>query len=150
MRKLPKRETIYHIYNRGNHKELICFDLDDYAELYGLIQRYFGSKYFDLISFCIMPNHFHLLVIQKAGYKISKSMHMITYKHAKYINKKYGFKGHLFQGFYKYRTVLSSTYFNKLVQYIRDNPKELTVGSLFIQEQNDYLISYYNIILQTK
>ncbi len=150
MRRVLKREYIYHIFNRGNHKGIICLDFEDYARLYGLVKRYFDQRNFDLISFCIMPNHFHLLVVQKRDYKISKSIQMITSKYATYINKKYKLIGHLFQGRYGYKTVLGPTYFNKLIKYIRDNPKKSRVRSHFIHEENIFLIDYYNFILRTK
>ncbi|HHX99744.1 TPA: hypothetical protein GX533_03685 [Candidatus Dojkabacteria bacterium] len=142
---------ICHIYNRGNRKDLICFDKDDYDSLLNLINRSFNSLYFDVISVCIMPNHYHLLVSQIHNKPIWQSMHRIGTLHAKYINKKYGLTGHLFEDSYKCKEIKDCTYFKKIVNYIRDNPNELKdrADVSFRLQENKFLQDYYIIHLSS-
>jgi len=142
---------ICHIYNRGNRKDLICFEDEDYDYLLSLINSSFNSRYFDVISVCIMPNHFHLLVSQVYSRPIWQSMHKIGTRHAKYINKKYGLTGHLFEDSYKCKKVEDFPYFRKIVNYIRANPKELRDGpnATFRLQENKFLQDYYKILLSS-
>ena len=54
--------TFYHIYNRGNNKRLIFYEINDYERLVKRVLEY--EKEYDLIvyAYCLMPNHYHLLV----------------------------------------------------------------------------------------
>lgn len=139
---LPK-DTIYHIYNRGNRKEKICFNQEDYETLQSLFYYYFDKRFFDLISFCIMPNHFHLLLSRIGDSKIEKAMQLIDGRYTKYINKKYGFVGHLFQGRYRKKKVTSLHYFSTLLIYIKKNPTEIEGFYTYLYKENEMLIKYY-------
>jgi putative transposase len=55
--------NIYHVYNRGNNKEPIFFKSDNYSYFLSNINRYV-IPHCDLLAYCLMPNHFHLLVMQ--------------------------------------------------------------------------------------
>jgi putative transposase len=57
-------DNLYHIYNRGNNKQLIFFRPDNY--LYFLKKvRHFILPFCDILNYCLMPNHFHFLVSVK-------------------------------------------------------------------------------------
>ncbi len=78
-------------------------------------------------------------------------MHRIGTRHAKYINKKYGLTGHLFEDSYKCKKVEDFPYFRKIVNYIRANPKELRDGpnATFRLQENKFLQDYYKILLSS-
>jgi len=147
--KNTKQHKICHIYNRGNRKELICLEQVDYDVLFNLIQRSFDQYNFDIISICIMPNHFHLLVVQTGRISISKPMHNIGTKYPQYINKKYELSGHLFQDSYKCKEVSDFIYFRKIVDYIHKNPNKVRVGGdiSYRLYENKFLQDYYNVLL---
>ncbi len=139
----PQKDTIYHIYNRGNHKEPICLSSVDYYVLYKLIYNSF-FKYFDLISLCIMPNHYHILVVQKGNVSIPKAMHNISMKYTQYVNKRYCLSGHLFKDNYQYKRVARYEYFRKITKYIRENPSKTKT---YLFRENTFLINYYDLLL---
>ena len=103
----------YHIFNRGNSKQEIFHDHEDYFRFMGLLYasnsennfRIFGLNREESLydfergkqivfigSYCLMPNHFHLLITQveeKTDKNISKFMQKLTTAYAMYYNKKY-------------------------------------------------------------
>lgn len=79
-----------------------------------------------LASFCLMPNHFHLLVYEKDPGGIARYMQRILNAYTKYINTRYKKSGHLFQGPYQAVHVGSNEQLLHLSSYIHRNPRELT------------------------
>ena len=72
-----------------------------------------------------MPNHFHLLVIQKKDKGITDFMRKIGTGYTNYFNTKYDRVGHLFQGNFRAKIVQKDEYFLHLVNYIHLNPVEI-------------------------
>jgi REP element-mobilizing transposase RayT len=123
--RIPKlyKNATYHIYNRGVLKTKLYKDDSDYKFfIYKL--AFYKKKYdIDLISFCLMPNHFHLLVRSEFNEKnISYFMKSLQQSYACYFNKKYKGSGHVFQGSYKNKIIKSQRYLGKIIQYIAENP----------------------------
>lgn len=59
-----EKDTLYHIYNQGNNKKRIFFNRDNY-ELFIHKIKYYILPYSDILAWCLMPNHFHLMVLVK-------------------------------------------------------------------------------------
>ena len=141
-----KNKQILHIYNRGNRKELICHGKKDYIFLYNLINFHFIQNHFDLICFCIMPNHYHILAIQKGNVRIDKVMQKIGARYTKYFNSKYSLSGHLFQGNYKSKVVSNFIQFKIVSIYIMENPKKVGLRNEFpVLFFNPTLLDYYSL-----
>ncbi len=137
----------YHIYNRGTDKRLIfqsATDYDRFSELlYAAnerqsislkeIKRKFNSVYeFErseqlvaIGAYCLMPNHFHLLVTPLVEDGISKFMGKLTTGYSMYFNKKYDRSGVLFEGRFKAKWANSDEYLKYLFSYIHLNPVKL-------------------------
>lgn len=153
----------YHIYNRGNNKQLIYNNKRDLARLLLLFiylqspvclknisrlttnfshfvqnlvlhkmndevkeeKKIIELRYIELISFVLMPNHFHLIVreLEKGG--ISKYIHRTLVAYTKYFNKKYESSGHLFQGTYQAVHIKDDEQLLYLSAYIHRNPREI-------------------------
>jgi putative transposase len=98
------------------------------------------NKYVKVINFCIMPNHYHITLqeVQEGG--LSKYMHRLAGSYSKYFNKKYNTNGHVFQGPYKYKPVLTDEKLLYLSAYIHKNPRELRSST---KKYNDYQWSSY-------
>ena len=136
----------YHIYNRGNSKQKIFNDESDYFRFMGLMyvcnqQENFkidnlkkGENLFDLEkdtllvnigAYCLMPNHFHILITQMEDGNISKYIQKLTTAYVMYYNKKYKHTGGLFEGKFKSEHADSDRYLKYLFSYIHLNPIKL-------------------------
>jgi REP element-mobilizing transposase RayT len=98
-----------------------------------------------------MPNHYHVLVAIKKRKDLSVWMREIGRNYTIYMNRKYSLVGRIFQGPYQKKKIDDFIYFRTLVQYMRDNPKEL-LYSKHLSEliENRKLIEYYDFFLVTK
>jgi len=115
----------YHIFNRGNRKELIFRDRKDY-ETFKCFMFYYKKYYrFKIHGFCLMPNHFHL-VIETGKYtlEIPRYMQRFMTTYSMYINHKYHLVGRLFQSPYKAREIDGTSDFFNIKKYLRNNPVE--------------------------
>lgn len=143
---LKKTNALLHVYNRGNRKEEICRDEKDYIFLHNLAKHLLNSSGFDVLSFCVMPNHYHILCIQQGVIHISKVMQRLGSAYTKYFNKKYKLSGHLFQGTYKSKIITNEMQLKIVIKYIIDNPSDIGLPNnyphLFL---NQDLIDYYTL-----
>jgi REP element-mobilizing transposase RayT len=114
-------ESYYHLYNRGVNKETIFFEPDNYAFFLHRLRERFTPEAADVVAYCLLPNHYHLLVHVKAG-NLPAMMQSFTMSYAKAINQRYGRVGPLFQGRFKGRLVDRDEYLLHLSCYIHLNP----------------------------
>lgn len=84
-----------------------------------------GSSIVDIASYCLMPNHVHLMIREIDYGGISTFMQRLGTAYAMYFNKKYARTGALFEGKFKAKHVDSDAYFRRLFNYIHANPAEL-------------------------
>jgi putative transposase len=124
-------KNLLHIYNRGNRKQMICKDLKYYSFLYNLIKHSFRVGSFDLLSFCIMPNHYHILAQQQGPSNIGAVMQKIGCGYTKYFNIKHSLSGHLFQGTYKYKPVTNYYQLKIISTYIKENPQNINLPTRY-------------------
>ncbi len=145
--KIYVKGGIYHIYNRGIETRDIFLDEQDYKIFlyylksfltpldeqskppigirYGHKNNFTIYKEIYLFAFCLMSNHFHLLVKQSTERAISEFMKRLSNAYTEYFNKKYPRVGPIFQGSYKAALVEKEFYFLHLSRYIHGNPREL-------------------------
>ena len=81
----------------------------------------------ELISFCLMPNHFHLLVFEKTEGGIAKYMQRVLTAYTKYFNVRHQKSGHLLQGSYKSVQIEDDRQLMHASAYIHKNPNELAL-----------------------
>jgi len=164
--KLYLTNSYYHIYNRGVEKRKIFQDDQDYKVFLSYLKIYleppkkqektefkinntvfrgvkrplnnFNSK-IELIAYCLMTNHFHLLVYQKSEKAIEFFMRSLGTKYSQYFNKKYERVGYLFQGTYKAALVENDNYLFHLSRYIHLNPFKETPSKDVYSSYADYL-----------
>lgn len=117
-----KPNGIYHIYNRGNRKKKIFFTERDFLRFKNKLDFYALDFNIETIITCLIPNHFHLEILQKSQKTISDFMQRIGLSHTKYINVKYDLVGHLYQGKFQSRQIRTYQDFLKTSQYIINNP----------------------------
>jgi len=146
---------IYHVYNRGVEKRNIFEDKQDYGVILKYLKEYLSpppkpedlktifnlrggtfkgirrqpknyNKQVELMAYCIMPNHFHLLIKQNTDRVMIDFLRSLLTRYSIYFNKKYDRVGKLFQGHYKAVLVTEDNYLLHLSRYIHLNPSEYT------------------------
>lgn len=95
----------YHVYNRGNDRGRIFDDESDYFAFIKKMKSLAFDHLIDIPVYTLMPNHYHMIVLQNPGGKLSKMMGALATSAAKRYNLKYGHIGHLFQGPFRYKYV---------------------------------------------
>lgn len=142
---------IYHTFNRGVEKRRVFLDKKDYTYALRILKYYlfktlplsfskysdlsfnqkinYESSYFrlenqqvDILSYCLMPNHFHLLIKELLENGISKFMANFSNSYTKYFNLKETRVGPLFQGTFKSVYVESDNQLINVSRYIHLNP----------------------------
>jgi len=143
----------YHIYNRGIDKRLIFNSEKDYkrfivllyvvnssypVNLDGILNREhkkydevfginIGENLVSIGAWCLMPNHFHILIKQEIDGGITKFMKKLSTGYAMYFNKKYERQGALLGGPFKSKLIgEDDNYMRQLFAYIHLNPLELS------------------------
>lgn len=137
-RKIYLEKTHYHVYNRGVNKRRIFLDSEDYSVFLNLLKRYLsrrpqkdvkGREYpwlyngIELQAFCLMPNHFHLLVYQLEETALMTLIKNVCGSYTSYFNKKYNRVGPLFQDRFKASMITADSYLHHISRYIHLNPK---------------------------
>jgi len=112
---------LYHVILRGNGGQKIFYDNEDYARLYLLLQEGTARFTYQVHAFCCMSNHIHL-AIQIGDMPLSKIIQNLSFRYTRWINRRKGRIGHLFQGRYKAILVEQESYLLELVRYIHLNP----------------------------
>lgn len=158
-------EGIYHIYNRGVEKRNIFEDPQDYKVFLRFLKealspppnkediltsitvqgqtfkgiprqpKNFHQK-IQLLAYCLMPNHFHLLIKQTSAKTINEFMQALITRYSIYFNHKNKRVGTLFQGRYKGTLVSEEPYLLHLTRYIHRNPK--AIGMDIIDTYSSY------------
>lgn len=144
---------IYHAYNRGVNKSILFHDDQDYRVFLHLLKYYLSpieslgknhplagvvgitivrprplanlEKDIDLLAYCLMPNHFHLLLEQHTIDGMTKLMRRFMTTFALYSNARHHRVGYLFQSRYKAALIDSDAYLLHVSRYIHTNPLDL-------------------------
>jgi REP element-mobilizing transposase RayT len=144
---MPRRPRIeiagyYHIINRGVEQRVIFKEPADYEYFEELMCFYAKSYGITLHNYCLMTNHYHLLIeIQEEN--LSKFMRQLNMNYAIYFNKKNKRTGHLWQGRFKSWYVTDEAYLYTLMLYIEQNPLKANM----VTTLEAYPYSSYNYFL---
>ncbi len=145
----------FHAFNRGNNYQDIFLDEEDYKFfILKMKQNIFPEEglkrmkllpanSFSLLSYCLMPNHFHLLLRQNEKYTAQQLLLRICTSYSKYFNKKYSRVGHVFQDRFKQVDVYDKNQLLWLHAYINLNP----VLDKIVEQPEKYKWSSYNEIV---
>ena len=112
----------YHLINRGCNRESIFKCEADYLELINRIKSSNHNSLVKIISWCLMPNHYHFLVQQNSDKPASSWIRYIFNGYAQYFNKKYKRTGTLFEGRVRPKLITSNDYLFQVITYIHLNP----------------------------
>lgn len=148
-------DEYYHLYNRGNSKQKIFLNKEDYYHFIKLLYICDSESKFvfresivepkidafdfergvplvSILSWVLMPNHFHIVLIshrsdlwEKGINPITEFMRKLSTAYVMYFNKKYERSGGLFEGAFKSRHIGEENYFNYIFSYVHLNPIKL-------------------------
>ena len=141
---MPRRQVplvagnYYHVYNRGNNRQLIFFERENYLFFWRQLRHHLLAHGTNVIAYCLMPNHYHLLV-DLATDNFSNLMQAFSFSYTKAINKRYQRVGSVFQGRFQAIHVDREEYLLYLTRYIHLNP----VRAKLVEKAEDWEFSSY-------
>jgi len=137
----------YHLYNRGTEKRTLFKDGADHKRFIDLlylsnsgvginvrdVRRTHhdifdfdrGKTLVDIGAYCLMPNHFHILVTPRTDTGLAEFMRKLGTSYSMYFNKRYERTGALFEGKFKAKHADTDEYLKYLFAYIHLNPVKL-------------------------
>ena len=115
---------LYHVVNRGISRQLLFEEREDYLRYLETLKRVKEEEHFDILAYCLMENHVHLLFRTDS---LDRIMKRITCSYAYYFNNKYERTGHLFQDRYRSEPIDDDSYLLAVVRYIHNNPPKAGV-----------------------
>jgi len=141
---VPRRQTpfapdvYYHFYNRGNNRQAIFFESENYLYFLGGVKKYL-LPVVNIVAYCLMPTHYHVLVkvkqtseapnaevqageTSKVSKQVSLAMQKFLISYTKAINKRFARVGSLFQGQFQARPIQTYPDLLNLCVYIHANP----------------------------
>jgi len=144
----------FHVYNRGNNKEVLFVDTENYNFFLEKVKLHLSPiAYF--YAYCLMPNHFHLLVRIKEEHEIPQKYIDKSYKnlsfpfsnlfnsYTKAFNRRQNRIGKLFSQLFKKINIDSDEYLTTIVQYIHRNP----IHHNYVSNINSWEHSSYHALL---
>jgi REP element-mobilizing transposase RayT len=160
---VPRRPRIdlagyHHIINRGVNRSDIFIDDSDYEMFLKMVCKACKSYQVILHDYCLMSNHFHLLVETKID-NLSLFMKHINSNYAIYANKKQNRSGHFWQGRFYSRYITNDEYYYTLIRYIEQNPIEskivekvgeypYTLGAVIVNREIPISCTHHSKLLQ--
>lgn len=137
---------VYHVLNRGVGRNRLFFREDDYLAFEQVIGETLEKRPMRILSYCLMPNHWHFVLWPEKTGDLAAFMHRLTVTHATRWQKHFkrvGF-GHVYQGRFKSFPVATDEYFYRVNRYVERNAlranlvkraEDWQFGSLWIRQQ---------------
>jgi putative transposase len=123
----------HHITQRGNRRQQTFFGDDDYREYIALMAQWCGKYQVDIWSWCLMPNHVHLIAVPKSEEGLARAIGEAHRRYTRMINERGGWKGHLWQErFASYP--MDEKHLLAAARYIEMNP----VAAGLVENPGDY------------
>ncbi|MFC1548839.1 transposase [Candidatus Omnitrophota bacterium] len=132
-------KSCYHVISRGNQKQIVFFEDEDYMQYLGLLRRYKLKYPTKIYAYCLMNNHVHLMLDPSQKDFLTKVMHGLNLCYSRWFNEKYEKCGHLWQDRYKSYVIQKEDYLLDCLNYIEHNP----VRSKITLHANEYPWSSY-------
>ena len=123
----------HHVTQRGNRREPVFFSDRDRRTYLGWLREYADKFGVEILAYCLMPNHVHLVAIPGTKDGLHRTMRPLHMRYAQEVNRPRGWVGHLWQGRY-FSSVLDSDYFLAAVRYVERNP----VRAAMVSRAEDY------------
>lgn len=141
---IRSEDEVFHVYNRGVDRQQLFFSDFYYTHFLTLTEQFLDQAELRLLGYCLMPNHFHLMVKQLKSLAISYFMERLAGAYVKTVNVSQKRVGHLLQGRYGIKCVWAESGIPVLANYLHQNP----VKAGLVVRPEDWLYSscreYFN------
>jgi len=138
------KTSYYHIITQGINKNYIFAHPEDIKNYIKNMYKLKDEHKIEIIAYCIMNNHAHILIKTEMLNELSKYMQRINTKYAIYYNKKYNKVGYVFRDRYKSEGIYSEEHLYNCIKYIYNNP----VKAGICNRPEDYKYSNYKEIME--
>lgn len=139
----------FHIMVQGLNKEYIFIKNQDKEKYKSILKEYINDYNIEIIAYCIMDNHVHLLIYTKESKQMSLWMHHVNTKYAIYYNHKYNHVGYVFRNRFHNQEIRDVDHLKKCIVYIHRNPVKAKIVSNIAHYKyssyNEYLDKQYLI-----
>jgi len=136
-----EEDKYYHVYNRGANKNQIFITPDNYQYCIQLFQKYYQQYGVRIYAYCLMPNHYHLLIGQRHGGSVSRFIQTVFNAYTQAFNKIFKRSGTLFQGRVQGIEITTDEYAVRLCRYIHNNP----VAARLAAKPEEWMYSDYRV-----
>jgi len=113
---------VYHVLNRGNARQVVFAGNADYAEFIKLLRLAKAQYPVSMLAYCVMPNHFHLIVRASQADMLSQFMRWLSTSHVRRHHQRKGTCGHVWQGRYKSFRIKADGHLLMVMRYVERNP----------------------------
>jgi len=138
--RIAPKDFIYHVLTRGNNRQVIFKDEEDYQKYLEILQKYKEKYRFRLYHYVLMTNHLHLVIEPtERGGELSEIMKGINLSYAQYYKNKYTHIGHFWQDRYKSIIIAKDEYLLACGSYVELNP----IRANIVKHPRDYRWSSY-------
>ena len=121
--RIAPQEFVYHILTRGNNKQDVFKDDEDFRKYIDILKKYKEKYLFKLYHYVLMNNHVHLVMeTTEAGGNLAQIMKGINLSYAQHYKKKYKYTGHFWQDRFKSITISKDEYLLACGSYVELNP----------------------------
>ena len=138
--RIAPKEFVYHVLTRGNNKQAIFKDDNDYLKYIEILRKYKEKYLFKLYHYVLMTNHVHLVIEpSQEGGELYQIMKGINLSYAQHFKNKYKYTGHFWQDRFKSIIVSKDEYLLTCGSYVELNP----VRARMVKEPKEYRWSSY-------
>ena len=120
--------AFYHVFNRENRRNMLFKDDDDYKKFLSLLDKSMFEYEFQTHAYCLMPNHYHLLVMMEER-PLSQALKWLNGQYARYFNDRYEQNGHVFEHRFDAKPITDVMYMLNVSRYIHMNPVKAEIVS---------------------
>ncbi|MBM4276282.1 MAG: transposase [Deltaproteobacteria bacterium] len=116
-------ESVYHVINRGNGGQIVFHKDKDYEAFIELVKEAKTRYEVKIFAYCLMPNHFHIILMPNYAEDLSKWMQWLMTSHVRRYHRHYETRGHVWQGRYKSFLIQKDNHLLMVMRYVEGNPK---------------------------
>ncbi len=115
----------YHVFNRGNAGADVFRDARDYTEFVQLLQQAADTRKVRLLAYCLLPDHFHLILWPRKDGDLSQWMQWILTSHVRRYHRRYQTSGHIWQGRFRAFPIQPDEHLLIMLRFVEQNPLRL-------------------------